>query len=79
MKTVVIEGHADHQGEDDYNNTLSYRRASEVKKYIEKNHSSSSVSDLIAYGESKPVCSIELNKIDGCNRRVIIYSAPPGT
>ncbi len=70
---IVIEGHADSQGEEDYNNTLSFRRASEVRKYIEKRFGDEYVIKVVAYGESEPECSVQENKVTGCNRRVNVY------
>ncbi len=53
---VIIAGHTDSKGSDEYNLELSQKRADSVKNWlIEKAGIDSSVIETIGYGESKPV------------------------
>lgn len=52
---VVIEGHCDERGSDEYNLALGERRASAAKQYLVSLGISSSRLSLISYGEEKPL------------------------
>jgi len=52
---VSIEGHTDAKGSDDYNRTLSEKRASTVKQWLVARGAVPLATKVIAYGESKPV------------------------
>ncbi len=53
---VVISGHTDAKGSDQYNQTLSEKRAGAVKKWLIKNvGADSKIIETIGCGESKPV------------------------
>lgn len=67
---VLIEGHCDERGTNEYNLALGERRAQSVKKYILSFGIASSRMEVIGYGEEKPVCA---EKTESCwqkNRRV---------
>ena len=55
-RQVVIQGHCDERGTEEYNLVLGERRAQSIKNYLmdlgvpEKNL------DVISYGKTKPVC-----------------------
>ena len=68
-KTVIIQGHCDERGTQDYNLILGERRAMAVKKYLvdlgvpEKNM------QVISYGKEKPFCIEHSKKCWQQNRR----------
>ncbi|MGF1788352.1 OmpA family protein [Photobacterium swingsii] len=68
--SIEIEGHADSIGDSKYNVMLSSRRANNVAQYIRSDLGMNVQVSMTAYGESKPTCSSEVNKRNGCNRRV---------
>jgi outer membrane protein OmpA-like peptidoglycan-associated protein len=79
-KEILIEGHTDSKGSDEYNLALSQRRADSVKTWlVEKGGLSGANIATKGYGESKPVAPN--TKPDGSddpegrakNRRVEIY------
>ncbi len=51
---VIIEGHADNRGSDEYNRGLSERRALAVKEYLVDLGVNADRLQTIAYGEDKP-------------------------
>lgn len=68
---VVLEGHTDSIGSDEYNMGLSLRRAESVKKaLVEKNNINVSRISTHGYGESKPVASNDTPAGRMKNRRV---------
>jgi len=69
--TVEIQGHTDNVGSDEYNQTLSQRRAQSVVDYLVKIHGIE-VNRLTAmgYGESKPIASNDTPEGRSLNRRV---------
>lgn len=54
-KNVVLEGHADERGSNEYNYALGARRASSVKSYLVSHGVSGSRLTTISYGEDKPL------------------------
>jgi len=60
---VSIEGHTDGKGTDDYNKTLSEKRALTVKEWLVGHGAVAAQSPVVAYGESRPVVPNE--KPDG--------------
>lgn len=52
---VTIEGHCDAIGSDAYNERLSERRASSVKRYLVSRGISGSRLETVGYGESRPI------------------------
>lgn len=82
-RTVTIEGHTDDQGEDDYNQSLSERRAEAVRKAIEPKLDGADITlETKGFGESQPKVPnagadgqpIEKNR--AINRRVSFAYAP---
>ena len=53
-QTVVIEGHCDERGSEEYNLALGERRAASVKSYLTNLGLSGSRMDTVSFGESKP-------------------------
>ncbi|MBW2221135.1 MAG: peptidoglycan-associated lipoprotein Pal, partial [Deltaproteobacteria bacterium] len=54
QKEIVIEGHCDERGTEEYNIALGERRASSAKKYLINLGVKSSQLSTISYGEEKP-------------------------
>lgn len=54
---VVIEGHCDERGTNEYNLALGERRARSTKTYLVSLGIASSRISIMTYGEEKPVCT----------------------
>ncbi|HEY9788721.1 MAG TPA: OmpA family protein, partial [Candidatus Obscuribacterales bacterium] len=76
---IVVEGHTDAIGTDDYNQQLSERRAERVKNWLLQNHvAEPKALRIVGYGEQRPIAPN--TKPDGSdnpvgraqNRRVVI-------
>jgi outer membrane protein OmpA-like peptidoglycan-associated protein len=67
---ILVEGHTDSSGEDDYNQTLSERRAREVENYLVERQVKGSRIVTKGYGESQPLTSNETEAGRRSNRRV---------
>lgn len=67
---ILIEGHTDADGTDEYNQTLSERRSKSVAAYLFQHNVGSSRITTIGYGESQPVASNETADGKQANRRV---------
>jgi peptidoglycan-associated lipoprotein len=63
---LVIEGHADERGSDEYNVALGDRRARAVKEFLVTMGLSDTQLDVISYGKNRPVCTEES---EGCYQR----------
>lgn len=70
--TLVIEGHTDDAGEDDYNQDLSERRAEAVVEYLVANGIDEGRLSAVGAGESQPVADNETESGRRQNRRVVI-------
>lgn len=53
-RTIVVEGHCDERGSEEYNLALGERRANSVKQYLANLGVPSSRMDTVSFGESKP-------------------------
>ncbi len=68
---VSIEGHTDAQGNDDFNQALSMRRAEAVSSYLVANMGGSADRFLaVGFGESKPIANNETVDGRALNRRI---------
>jgi len=67
---LIIEGHADSQGEDAYNLALSQKRTESVKTYLMGKGIMESRLTAIGYGESKPIADNNTSLGRAKNRRV---------
>ena len=67
---LVIAGHTDSQGNDDFNMTLSDKRAAAVRQYLIDKGVDDSRLQSIGYGETKPVATNKTAKGRAQNRRV---------
>jgi hypothetical protein len=77
-RQVVIEGHTDSRGSDEYNQRLSRERADAVREYLVGNGVTTSQISSRGYGEAYPVASnaTEAGRLQ--NRRVDIVIGNPG-
>ena len=69
---IVIEGHSDDRGTNEYNLGLGEKRAKATKNYLRSLGISPSRVDTVTYGEEKPLCA---NNVESCwqrNRRTSI-------
>jgi outer membrane protein OmpA-like peptidoglycan-associated protein len=73
IKRMVIEGHTDSVGSDEYNQRLSRLRAETLKELLsaELGLNPENVQAL-GYGESKPIATNDTSKGRQKNRRVIL-------
>jgi peptidoglycan-associated lipoprotein len=67
---IVLEGHADERGTEEYNLQLSNRRAAAVKKYLADLGVSNGKLDTVGYGENKPAVDGHDEAAWTANRRV---------
>jgi outer membrane protein OmpA-like peptidoglycan-associated protein len=67
---ILIEGHTDNTGTDEYNNKLSKARASEVSSYLSSQSVAGSRISTTGYGESQPVADNNTEVGRDQNRRV---------
>ena len=67
---IIIEGHTDSKGADDYNQTLSERRAGAVADYVSAQGVSRSRLTTKGYGETSPVDTNDTDAGRAKNRRV---------
>ncbi len=63
---IVIEGHSDERGTNEYNLALGEKRARATKNYLRSLGISPSRVDTVTYGEEKPLCS---NSVESCWQR----------
>jgi outer membrane protein OmpA-like peptidoglycan-associated protein len=68
--TIVVEGHTDSVGADQYNQGLSVRRATAVRDYLVKSGIDAGRLTIEGYGEKNPVASNDTAEGRAQNRRV---------
>ncbi len=73
---VVIEGHTDAMGTDEYNQRLSIRRAEAVYRYLVNRGIAPERLRVEGYGESRPVADNETDSGRAQNRRVELRVLP---
>ncbi|MEJ5227497.1 peptidoglycan-associated lipoprotein Pal [Thermodesulfovibrio sp.] len=66
---VIIEGHCDERGTNEYNFALGQKRANAAKQYLITLGVPSSRIDIVSYGEEKPVCTEQNEACWQKNRR----------
>lgn len=74
--SVIIKGHTDSQGSDEYNQRLSEERADRVRSFLISEQVSPSRITAIGFGESMPVASNASSAGRQQNRRVEIEIRP---
>jgi outer membrane protein OmpA-like peptidoglycan-associated protein len=78
-RTVVIEGHTDSVGSDDYNLNLSQRRANSVQQFLLTQGIAANRLSAIGKGENFPVASNDSSSGRQMNRRVEVIIANVST
>ena len=66
---VIVEGHCDERGTNEYNLALGDKRANAAKEYLKTLGISSSMVETISYGEEKSACSESNEDCWSKNRR----------
>jgi OOP family OmpA-OmpF porin len=76
---IIIEGHTDNFGTDEYNRDLSMRRAAAVKEFFvaEEGMDETSI-ESTGFGESRPIATNDTDEGRAKNRRVEIIILPKG-
>lgn len=69
---VIIEGHTDSDGTNNYNQTLSERRATAIEQYLRQKSLNIASLSSVGYGETRPVVSNDTPENKEKNRRVEI-------
>ncbi|MCB0346830.1 MAG: OmpA family protein [Bdellovibrionales bacterium] len=67
---IVVEGHTDYMGTDEYNNSLGERRASAVMSELQELGIDPARMSTVSYGESRPIFAEEEDWARAVNRRV---------
>lgn len=67
---ILVEGHTDSTGDDSYNQTLSEKRANEVKNFLVEQQVATSRITTKGYGEKQPLASNDTEAGKKSNRRV---------
>jgi OOP family OmpA-OmpF porin len=73
---VIVEGHTDSKGTEEYNQKLSVRRAQAVKDYLEKLGVAANRMTVRGKGEGQPVASNDTEEGRAENRRVELLVQP---
>ena len=63
---IVIEGHADDLGSDEYNLALGQRRAAAAKRYLSQRNIAPDRIEITSFGEERPTCH---EATDACRER----------
>jgi outer membrane protein OmpA-like peptidoglycan-associated protein len=74
--SILVAGHTDSTGSEDYNLTLSERRANSVKNALAGQGVSLSRITTIGYGQATPIADNKTESGRQLNRRVIITIKP---
>ena len=72
--TLTIDGHCDERGTTEYNLALGEKRATCVKKYLEKLGVNTEKFQVVSYGEEKPFADGNTEESFKLNRRVHAHS-----
>ncbi len=71
MDSIIVSGHTDYRGDQQYNKELSWRRANSVAAYLQKHFSALTISK--GYGSEQPVADNRTAQGRLMNRRVEIF------
>jgi OOP family OmpA-OmpF porin len=69
-RQIVVEGHTDWTGPEEYNQSLSESRAEAVKDYMVENGVEAERLSVVGYGETQPVAPNDTRDGRARNRRV---------
>jgi peptidoglycan-associated lipoprotein len=67
--SLLVEGHADERGSDEYNLALSQRRAAAAKRYLTFRGIAEQRIEIVGFGEERPVCEDSQESCWARNRR----------
>ena len=67
---ILVEGHCDERGTNEYNLALGDRRAKAARDYLIALGIASNRIEMISYGEEKPLCKESTEECWAKNRRV---------
>jgi len=73
---LLIEGHADERGSEEYNRALGDRRAKAVEEFLTSMNIPAAQLSVISYGKERPVCTEESEACWQRNRRAHVTAAP---
>jgi peptidoglycan-associated lipoprotein len=73
---VLIEGHADERGTNEYNLALGERRAKSVRDYLLSHGVEADRLNTVSYGEERPTCAEQTEECWGRNRRIDFLIKP---
>jgi peptidoglycan-associated lipoprotein len=73
---LLIEGHADERGSEEYNLALGDRRAKAVEEFLTSMSIPAVQLTVISYGKERPVCTDESESCWQRNRRAHVTAAP---
>jgi len=73
---LLIEGHADERGSQEYNLALGDRRAQAVEEFLTQMGIPNTQLTLISYGKERPVCTEQGENCWQRNRRAHVTAAP---
>src|SRR5205085_10230952 len=73
---VLIEGHCDERGTNEYNLALGERRAKSTMNYLVSQGVQASRITIISYGEERPICSQKTEECWAQNRRAHFLVKP---
>jgi len=73
---VIIEGHCDERGTDEYNLSLGDRRAKSVRDYLMAQGVAADRMTTLSHGEQKPVCRESNEACWRQNRRAVLVVKP---
>ena len=69
---ILLEGHTDASGSEEYNTELSEKRAKSVRNYLASQKVNPTRFTLVGYGESQPIATNDTSEGRQLNRRVEI-------
>lgn len=72
---LIIEGHCDQRGTEEYNRSLGDRRANMIREYLVKANVDASKLRTISYGKDKPAVEGNSEEAWGKNRRGMLLPA----
>ncbi|MBI3824777.1 MAG: peptidoglycan-associated lipoprotein Pal [Candidatus Rokubacteria bacterium] len=73
---LLVEGHCDERGTNEYNIALGERRARAAMKYLVEAGVAADRISLISYGEERPVCAEHTEACWALNRRAVFLVKP---
>jgi len=73
---VLIEGHCDQRGTNEYNLALGERRARAAMNFLVAHGVAAGRFTLVSYGEERPLCSDESEACWARNRRAMFLTKP---